>query len=50
MNALSRKEYHGLNIDQSIGKYNDDEAKMYIQLGLFSYPASVVERPNMNST
>nr|WIL59903.1 nodulation protein [Melilotus officinalis] len=36
-------------IDQSIGKYNGDEAAMCIQLGLLCCQASVVERPDMNS-
>jgi hypothetical protein len=36
-------------IDQSIGKYNGDEAAMCIQLGLLCCQASIVERPDMNS-
>lgn len=36
-------------IDQSISKYNGDEAAMCIQLGLLCCQASVVERPDMNS-
>lgn len=37
------------SIDQSISKYNGDEAAMCIQLGLLCCQASVVERPDMNS-
>ncbi|PNX95373.1 G-type lectin S-receptor-like serine/threonine-protein kinase [Trifolium pratense] len=36
-------------IDQSVGKYNGDEAAMCIQLGLLCCQASIVERPDMNS-
>jgi len=36
-------------IDQSIGKYNGDEAAMCIQLGLLCCQANVLERPDMNS-
>lgn len=36
-------------VDQSIGKYNGDEAAMCIQLGLLCCQASLGERPDMNS-
>ncbi|KAL1356776.1 hypothetical protein AAHE18_05G208400 [Arachis hypogaea] len=36
-------------IDQTLGRYNPDEAAMCIQLGLLCCQASIVDRPDMNS-
>ncbi|MED6205660.1 hypothetical protein PIB30_019782 [Stylosanthes scabra] len=36
-------------VDQTLGKYNPDEAAMCIQLGLLCCQASIVDRPDMNS-
>lgn len=37
-------------VDQSLTKYNVDEAAMCIQLGLLCCQASVTDRPDMNTT